>query len=282
MADRLTDEQIEDVLALFGRNDRRTAAASATATVTKVIIMEAPETGPRAVAAAVVAAARRSTRPIISYLRFLLNRLRDTSDEQVINRSNDAWNLYHRLTGSSRRPAIAGHGAFPTGDTLDCLLRPRYFIPRRPLFQNCSLYRVLCQVRRASPSWKELAIGLGLAAAVVGATLLVRYYGEEAKRRLVADLYTTAYLKGEFDRFDRNDDGFITSEELGELLSCLGLNHTEAELQAMIEEAAPDGNGAIDFHEFLTIAHNWVIRDYHDAEEESIEAFQLFDRELIY
>lgn len=63
MADRLTDEQIEDVLALFGRNDRRTAAASATATVTKVIIMEAPETGPRAVAAAVVAAARRSTRP---------------------------------------------------------------------------------------------------------------------------------------------------------------------------------------------------------------------------
>uniref|UniRef100_A0A0E0D5Q0 EF-hand domain-containing protein n=1 Tax=Oryza meridionalis TaxID=40149 RepID=A0A0E0D5Q0_9ORYZ len=251
MADRLTDEQIEDVLALFGRNDRRTAAASATATVTKVIIMEAPETGPRAVAAAVVAAARRSTRP-------------DTSDEQVINRSNDAWNLYHRLTGSSRRPAIAGHGAFPTGDTLDCLLRPRYFIPRRPLFQNCSLYRVLCQVRRASPSWKELAIGLGLAAAVVGATLLVRYYGEEAKRRLVADLYTTAYLKGEFDRFDRNDDGFITSEELGELLSCLGLNHTEAELQAMIEEAAPDGNGAIDFHEFLTIAHNWVIRDYHD------------------
>ncbi|BAH92344.1 Os03g0715600, partial [Oryza sativa Japonica Group] len=76
--------------------------------------------------------------------------------------------------------------------------------------------------------------------------------------------------------------GFITSEELGELLSCLGLNHTEAELQAMIEEAAPDGNGAIDFHEFLTIAHNWVIRDYHDAEEESIEAFQLFDRELIY
>lgn len=53
--------------------------------------------------------------------------------------------------------------------------------------------------------------------------------------------------------------GFITSEELGTVMTSLGKNFTDSELQAMIKEVDADGNGAIDFHEFLNLmAHKLV------------------------
>lgn len=47
--------------------------------------------------------------------------------------------------------------------------------------------------------------------------------------------------------------GTITTKELGTVMRSLGQNPTEAELQDMINEVDADGNGTIDFGEFLNL-----------------------------
>ena len=47
--------------------------------------------------------------------------------------------------------------------------------------------------------------------------------------------------------------GTITTRELGTVMRSLGQNPTEAELQDMINEVDADGNGTIDFPEFLSL-----------------------------
>lgn len=55
--------------------------------------------------------------------------------------------------------------------------------------------------------------------------------------------------------------------------SSLGQNPTEAELQDMINEVDADGNGTIDFPEFLTMMAR-KMKDT-DSEEEIKEAFKV-------
>ena len=72
-------------------------------------------------------------------------------------------------------------------------------------------------------------------------------------------------------------DGTITTKELGTVMRSLGQNPTEAELQDMINEVDADGNGTIDFPEFLTMMAR-KMRDT-DSEEEIKEAFKVFDKD---
>jgi calmodulin len=72
-------------------------------------------------------------------------------------------------------------------------------------------------------------------------------------------------------------DGTITSRELGTVMRSLGQNPTETELQEMINEVDTDGNGTIDFPEFLTMMAR-KMRDC-DSEEEIKEAFKVFDKD---
>jgi calmodulin len=57
----------------------------------------------------------------------------------------------------------------------------------------------------------------------------------------------------------------------------LGQNPTEAELQDVINEVDADGNGTIDFPEFLSL----MLRKMKEQDyvEELIEAFKVFDRD---
>ena len=47
--------------------------------------------------------------------------------------------------------------------------------------------------------------------------------------------------KEAFSLFDKDDDGVITTNELGTVMRSLGQNPTEAELQDMINEVDADG-----------------------------------------
>ncbi|SCV69222.1 BQ2448_2242 [Microbotryum intermedium] len=84
-------------------------------------------------------------------------------------------------------------------------------------------------------------------------------------------------FKEAFSLFDKDGDGTITTRELGTVMRSLGQNPTEAELQDMITEVDADGNGQIDFPEFLTMMAR-KMKDT-DSEEEIHEAFKVFDKD---
>ena len=71
--------------------------------------------------------------------------------------------------------------------------------------------------------------------------------------------------------------GCITTKELGTIMCSLGQNPTEAQIQDMINEVDADGNGAIDFPEFLNLMAR-KMKDI-DSKEELKEAFCVFDKD---
>lgn len=82
--------------------------------------------------------------------------------------------------------------------------------------------------------------------------------------------------KEAFSVFDKNGRGLISTKELGVVLRSLGQNPTEAELTDLIAEVDQDGNGEIDFNEFLLM----MAKRSKDAEtmEQALEAFRVFDK----
>ncbi|KAG1874969.1 calmodulin, partial [Suillus subluteus] len=84
-------------------------------------------------------------------------------------------------------------------------------------------------------------------------------------------------FKEAFALFDIDGDGSITTKELGTVMRSIGQNPTEAELQDMINEVDADGNGTLDFTEFLTMMAR-KMRDT-DREDEIKEAFKVFDED---
>ncbi|CAL9194543.1 unnamed protein product [Musa hybrid cultivar] len=80
-----------------------------------------------------------------------------------------------------------------------------------------------------------------------------------------------------FCLFDKDGDGCITLEELGTVIKSLGQNPSEEELHEMIREVDSDGNGTIEFGEFLNLMSRKMKET--NVEEELKEAFKVFDKD---
>ena len=65
-------------------------------------------------------------------------------------------------------------------------------------------------------------------------------------------------FKEAFCLFDKDGDGCITADELATVIRSLDQNPTEQELQDMINEIDSDGNGTIEFSEFLNLMANKI------------------------
>ncbi|XP_060602173.1 neo-calmodulin-like [Ruditapes philippinarum] len=82
-------------------------------------------------------------------------------------------------------------------------------------------------------------------------------------------------LRQAFRIFDKDDDGTISTQELGTVLRSLGQNPTEHDLEQIIKEVDVDGNGLIEFEEFVTLMSK---KFTEEATENDIrEAFKVFD-----
>ena len=86
-----------------------------------------------------------------------------------------------------------------------------------------------------------------------------------------------AEFREAFSLFDHDENGSVSTSELGEVLRSLGQNPTENELRDMVNEIDEDGNGTIEFMEFLILLTSKVKE--MSKEDEITEAFKVIDRE---
>lgn len=83
--------------------------------------------------------------------------------------------------------------------------------------------------------------------------------------------------KASFKIFDKDSDGRISTKELKLVLNQLGKTPSQQELDDIISEFDQDGNGTIEFDEFIALAAKM---DSGDQEEESLRnAFEVFDKD---
>jgi len=80
-------------------------------------------------------------------------------------------------------------------------------------------------------------------------------------------------LREAFNMFDKNRDGSISVHELAQILQNLNQGATTDEINEMIKQVDADGDGEIDFDEFVTMMANAKC----STEEEMKQAFDVFD-----
>jgi len=80
-----------------------------------------------------------------------------------------------------------------------------------------------------------------------------------------------------FNLVDLDKGGSIDQGEVMQLMKTLGLRPNRAELAAMVDEIDQDGNGEVDFDEFVTVMSRQVSSTYTPAQVK--RAFKLFERD---
>jgi Ca2+-binding EF-hand superfamily protein len=77
-----------------------------------------------------------------------------------------------------------------------------------------------------------------------------------------------------FNLVDLDGGGSIDSEELSELMDLLGMQATEEEMNAMLQEIDSKGTGEISFEDFVRVMSKKVVPEY--TAEQVIRAFTKF------
>mmetsp|Transcript_5360 Transcript_5360/g.7249 ORF Transcript_5360/g.7249 Transcript_5360/m.7249 type:complete len:156 (+) Transcript_5360:193-660(+) len=77
-----------------------------------------------------------------------------------------------------------------------------------------------------------------------------------------------------FDLVDLDKGGSISASEVKDLMSLLGMNPTHEEVVVMVSEIDVDGNGVVDFEEFLQVMAGQQATNY--TKRELLRAFRMF------
>ena len=65
--------------------------------------------------------------------------------------------------------------------------------------------------------------------------------------------YTVEEIREAFAYFDKDNSGYISVDELGEVMSKMGRNYSKQDLDRMIRAVDTDGNGRIEINEFTKL-----------------------------
>ncbi|NIG60470.1 calcium-binding protein 7 [Pontoporia blainvillei] len=76
---------------------------------------------------------------------------------------------------------------------------------------------------------------------------------EEVADFVWIDLVVLEEIREAFKVFDRDGNGFISKQELGTAMRSLGYMPNEVELEVIIQRLDMDGDGQVDFEEFVTL-----------------------------
>lgn len=80
-------------------------------------------------------------------------------------------------------------------------------------------------------------------------------------------------LRDAFRVFDKHNRGYITASDLRAVLQCLGEDLSEEEIEDMIKEVDVDGDGRIDFYEFVNALGEPGNDDSYDDEDEEYTGY---------
>ncbi|XP_071833354.1 uncharacterized protein [Apostichopus japonicus] len=96
-------------------------------------------------------------------------------------------------------------------------------------------------------------------------------------RNMIAELTTEqiSEFREAFETFDRDKDGVISVDELRRIFKMIGLDLPEKDIQEMFNDADEDGNGTLDFQEFMAMVTKKMTNT--DVREDIKEAFKVFD-----
>lgn len=75
-------------------------------------------------------------------------------------------------------------------------------------------------------------------------------------------------LRDAFRVFDKHNRGYISASDLRAVLQCLGEDLSEEEIEDMIKEVDVDGDGRIDFYEFVNALGKPESEDEDDEEDD--------------
>lgn len=84
-------------------------------------------------------------------------------------------------------------------------------------------------------------------------------------------------FKEAFDEFDKDKSGSISTKELLQVMRAIGKNPTEDEILELVMETDLNGNGTLDFEEFVEMMKKKTSED--DAKDDLREAFRIFDKD---
>jgi len=84
-------------------------------------------------------------------------------------------------------------------------------------------------------------------------------------------------FKQAFEEFDKDRSGTISTKELLPVMRSMGQNPTEDEVLSLVIEYDVNGNGKLDFDEFMEMMRKQA--EHQDNSAELREAFKIFDRD---
>ncbi|KAL1816020.1 hypothetical protein DCAR_0520381 [Daucus carota subsp. sativus] len=101
------------------------------------------------------------------------------------------------------------------------------------------------------------------------------------------NLQFKAELKSVFATFDKNSDGYITSDELKSSLKNIGITMSDKDVKEMVEKVDANGDNLIDIDEFCTLFESIMSSSHVEDDAEKVgdgggylrEAFNVFDED---